>query len=69
MKNYWIILKYRDKCNGLNGPITEKTIYSQKIKRSYKNPAELFREQMDYLTKERGYSPDDIILISWEEIK
>ena len=66
MRYYWITLKYMDWGNGVNGPKTEKIIYSQKIRRQFENPTELFRAQMDYLTRDRGYSPDDIVLISWE---
>lgn len=68
LTSYRITLKYRDKCNGMNGPITEKFIYSQTIIRQYSDVNELFKAQMEYLTKERGYSVEDIVLIDWDII-
>ena len=69
INSYEITRKFRDKCNGMNGPTNEKTIYSQTIIRQYSDVNELFKAQMDYLTKVRGYSVEDIILISWKIVK
>jgi len=69
LTTYKITRRYRDKCNGMNGPTNEKTTYSQTIIREYPNVEELFKAQMDYLTKVRGYSVEDIVLIDWEIVK